>query len=227
VKRSTLKRFSAKQRPTLSFEIQAGYPHKWIAGADEVGRGCLAGPVVAGAVLLPEEIRFDQYPWLAEVNDSKKLSAIQREQLAPLIEGFAKSVGIGVASVLEIDQLNIFHASHLAIRRALEALKLRPHHILVDGKFLPKDPLVAPASAIVQGDQKCLSIAAASIIAKVWRDRYMQSLAGTFPGYGFAQNKGYPTLSHRQALRKLGLTEIHRRSFRMTSESELAMGSLT
>lgn len=123
-------------------------------------------------------------------------------------------MGVGVATVQEIDQINIFHASHLAIVRAIDALKLKPHHILIDGKFLPKTPLPAPASAVIKGDQKCLSIAAASIVAKVWRDQLMDKLEKKFPGYGFARHKGYPTPAHQEALRKQGVCEIHRRSFR-------------
>ncbi len=205
---------ATQKLPSLDYEKRAGYPLIGVAGADEVGRGCLAGPVVAAAVLLPPEISYEQHPWLVEVNDSKKVTAVMREKLAPWIVGWAASSAIGIATVEEIDQINIFHASHLAIQRALEGLKIRPRHILVDGKFLPRQSLVAPATAVIQGDQKCLSIAAASIIAKVWRDRYMVELDRQFPVYGFSQHKGYPTPAHCQSLLAHGICEVHRRSFK-------------
>jgi ribonuclease HII len=201
--------------PTLEYEIQAGYPNFDIAGADEVGRGCLAGPVVAAALVLPNVIHWDQHPWLAQINDSKKLNATMREYLAPLISAWAKAVAIGVVSVEEIDAINIFHASHLAIRRALEGLSIVPSHILVDGKFLPKDPLPVPASAVIKGDQHCLSIAAASIVAKVWRDQQMMQLDQHYPQYGLARHKGYPTPIHKRAIQEHGIAVIHRRSFKL------------
>lgn len=209
-----------KTSPDLSYETQVGYPSLILVGADEVGRGCVAGPVVAGAVALPKIIDYNQDPWLEEVNDSKKLTAQARDRLEPLILNWALSSGIGVATVEEIDQINIFHASHLAIIRAIEALKVKPHHILIDGKFLPKEKLPAPASAVVKGDQKCLSIAAASIIAKVWRDRHMLELDGKFPQYGFAKHKGYPTPAHALALKKNGITKFHRKSFKTVYECQ-------
>lgn len=162
---------------------------------------------------MPPQISYETDPWLLEVNDSKKVKPLTRERLAPLIMGWALAAGIGVATVEEIDQINIFHASHLAIVRAVEALQVKPHHILIDGKFLPRQGLSAPATAVIQGDQKSLSIAAASIIAKVWRDQHMVELEARFPGYGLAQHKGYPTPAHSLALKKQGVTEIHRRSF--------------
>lgn len=125
---------------------------------------------------------------------------------------------MGVATVQEIDEINIFHASHLAMIRAIEKLSIVPDHILIDGKFLPKQGLPAPATAVVQGDGKCLSIAAASIIAKVWRDQIMVELDQQLPVYGFAQHKGYPTPAHQDALKKHGVTEFHRRSFRTVSD---------
>ena len=205
--------------PDLSYESMYGYPKKHIAGADEVGRGCVAGPVVAGAVILPAKICFETHPWLLEIRDSKLLSPIQREKLAPLIKSFALASAIGVATVAEIDQINIFHAAHLAMTRALADLKIKPQHILIDGKFLPKqETLIAPATAIIKGDMKCLSIAAASVIAKVWRDNYMLELEDQYPGYGFAQHKGYPTPSHADALKKIGVSPVHRRSFKTVSE---------
>jgi ribonuclease HII len=199
--------------PDLHHESLIGYPKIVVAGADEVGRGCLAGPVVAAAVVLPPKIDFAKDPWLSEVHDSKKLSPAIREKLAPLVQKWALAAEIGYATVEEIDRINIFHASHLAIVRAVKALKTRPQHVLIDGKFLPREGLNLPASAVIKGDMKCLSIAAASIIAKVWRDQYMSELETQYPGYGFARHKGYPTSLHAQALKKQGVTPVHRRSF--------------
>jgi ribonuclease HII len=204
-------------QPSLKYEHQAGFPKLVVAGADEVGRGCLAGPVVAAALALPALICFEKNPWLAEVQDSKLMTPEARERLVPLIQNWALSFSLGFASVEEIDHINIFHASHLAIVRAVEGLSVQPHHILIDGKFLPRQKLPAPATAVIKGDQQCLSIAAASIIAKVWRDQHMVELDGKFPGYGFAQHKGYPTPQHKSALKKQGVTGIHRRSFKTVS----------
>lgn len=208
----------SKPVPTVDFEIQAGYPLHTVVGADEVGRGCVAGPVVAGAIILPAVIDWERDSWLKSVADSKLLSEDERERLAPLISGWAFACAIGVATVAEIDEINIFHASHLAIVRAIQNLGVQPRHILIDGKFLPREGLMAPATAIVKGDQKCLSIAAASIVAKVWRDRHMADLDSKYPGYGLAKHKGYPTPAHSQALRKQGACEIHRRSFKTVSD---------
>ncbi len=204
-----------KNLPGLEYEKKAGFPRVYVAGADEVGRGCLAGPVVAGAVILPTQVNYEDHPWLEEVNDSKKVTPLVRERLAPLITKWALATGIGIATVEEIDEINIFHASHLAIMRAVNALRVKPNHVLIDGKFLPKQGISIAASAVVKGDQKCLSIAAASIIAKVWRDQHMMELDQKFPDYGFAQHKGYPTVAHSQALKKQGVTEVHRRSFKL------------
>ncbi|MCM2324561.1 MAG: ribonuclease HII [Oligoflexia bacterium] len=183
-----------------------------VAGVDEVGRGCLAGPVVAGAVILPAVIDYAAYPWLADITDSKNLSPKAREQLAPLIEGWAVGAAVGHATVEEIDRINIYHASHLAMERAVAALGVRVEHVLVDGNAIPK-ALRCPSTAIVKGDLKCLSIAAASIIAKVWRDRLLTELDARYPGYGFAIHKGYGTPAHLEALKSLGACAVHRRSF--------------
>ena len=200
-----------------------------ILGIDEVGRGCLAGPVVAGAVLLPAVVDFERDPWLKEIKDSKLLKPEVRERLAPLITQWALASAIGVASVEEIDSINIFHASHLAMLRAAEetlaavtqntqfkplsAEKIQATtYALVDGKFLPKN-FPCRAQAVIKGDLKCLSIAAASIIAKVWRDRHMADLDAQYPGYGFSIHKGYSTPAHSSALKARGACPIHRRSF--------------
>jgi ribonuclease HII len=167
---------------------------------------------VAAAVILPAEISWAELPWLSGVADSKLLSSKKREELAPKIEAWVRSSAIGSASVEEIDRLNIHHASHLAMMRAIEALGVRPDHVLVDGKFIPKG-LKCDATAVIKGDQKCLSIACASIIAKVWRDRHMTELDLQYPGYGFSIHKGYSTPAHNNALKELGASVLHRRSF--------------
>jgi ribonuclease HII len=174
-------------------------------GIDEAGRGPWAGPVFAAAVILePNNIP----PGL---NDSKQLTEAKREALFEVIMSSA-DVGIGQAIVDEIDQLNILQANHLAMRRAVEALRQQPTLALVDGNRAP--PLSIRVQTIVKGDAKCLSIAAASIIAKVSRDRLMVSLDKTYPGYGFAKHKGYGTAAHAQALQRLGVCDAHRKSFK-------------
>lgn len=202
--------------------MKLGHPSLHVVGIDEVGRGCLAGSVVAGAVALPcDPDSFDSevHPWLKEVTDSKCLKPEVRERLAPLIEAWALASAVGVASVEEIDKINIYHASHLAMKRAADSVveKLAKQglvvsHILIDGNAVPKQ-LSAPATAIVKGDLKCLSIAASSIIAKVWRDREMCAYENLYPGYGFAVHKGYGTPGHCASLKTLGVTPLHRRSF--------------
>lgn len=177
-------------------------------GCDEAGRGCLAGPVVAAAVILPE--RF-AHPLL---NDSKQLSESQRELLRPIIEAEALSWGIGVCSPEEIDQLNILQASITAMHRAIDQLVLSPELLLIDGNRFRPYPGI-PHECIVKGDATYRSIAAASILAKTERDRMMLELAQQYPGYGFAEHKGYPTPQHRAALAELGPSPVHRLSFRL------------
>ncbi len=181
-----------------------------IAGVDEVGRGCLFGPVVAAAVILPDE----SLPALAAagVTDSKRLSASQREQLAVQIKAGAIACQIGLASVSEIDRLNILQASLLAMRRAISRLQPQPDFCLIDGnQRVPQ--LQIPHSTLVKGDQQSLAIAAASIIAKVWRDRLIVRLAAKYPAYDLAANKGYGTVKHRLMLQQVGLSRYHRQSF--------------
>ena len=178
----------------------------FIAGVDEVGRGPLAGPVVACAVIMPPDARA-----IPGVDDSKRLSAEQRNRLAPKIRERAVCYGIGAASVREIDRVNIYQATVIAMRRALGRLSVAPHHVLVDGK--PFRTLEIPHTAIVDGDDVCYSIACASILAKVTRDRVMRSLAGRYPGYRWERNVGYSTLAHLQGLADHGVTPHHRRSF--------------
>lgn len=177
-----------------------------VAGVDEVGRGPLAGPVTAAAVILkPDDIPEG-------LKDSKKLSAAARERLAIQIENRA-NVSIAHASVEEIDRLNILRASHLAMCRAVDGLGMPVDHALIDGNMIP-DGLTCAATAIVKGDSLSVSIAAASIVAKVARDRIMVDLAQQHPGYGWERNAGYPTKAHRDALQNLGVTPQHRRSFK-------------
>ncbi|HTL12655.1 MAG TPA: ribonuclease HII [Bdellovibrionota bacterium] len=179
---------------------------------DEVGRGCLAGPVVAAAVLLPPEISTSKDPWLKQVTDSKELEPEEREDLAPRIRAWAAGFAVAQCSAQEIDQHNILQASLIAMVRAVSALPRVPGHVLVDGNMIPKG-LTVPATAIIQGDLKCLSVACGSILAKVWRDAHLTELEARHPGYGFASNKGYPTPVHFQALDTLGPCVEHRRSF--------------
>ena len=176
-----------------------------VAGVDEAGRGALVGNVVAAAVILPAQ--FD----LPGLTDSKKLSARQREALFDAITAQALAWCAAAASPAEIDAMNIHHATLLAMRRAVEGLAISPQSVLVDGKFTPE--LAMPARAIVGGDASEACIAAASIIAKVTRDRQMMELEARFPGYGFAAHKGYGTKAHLAALTRLGATPEHRRSY--------------
>ena len=176
-----------------------------IAGVDEVGRGPLAGPVVAAAVILDPARPF------AGLADSKKLSPARRERLALDIRANALAWALGRAEVAEIDRLNIFQASLLAMRRAVEALPMTPDRVLVDGKHCP--PLACPCTAIVKGDATVPAISAASILAKVARDAELRELHDRYPRYDFARHKGYPTAVHREALRRYGPCPEHRRSF--------------
>ena len=178
---------------------------RWIAGTDEVGRGPLAGDVVAAAVIL------DPATPIPGLNDSKKLSDKQRQELVILIKEHALALSIGRSSVVEIDSLNILQASLLAMRRAVEALPRPPQLVYVDGNHIPDWRF--EAKAIVRGDTKIPAIAAASVLAKVTRDREMEALDSLYPGYGLAKHKGYPTKQHLEALAKLGPSPIHRKSF--------------
>ncbi len=179
-----------------------------VVGVDEVGMATLAGPVVAAACLVTPEVKL-----IRRVRDSKLLTRQQREELVPQIRARVKGIGIGAASVAEIHRYNIYHASHLAMQRALRQIG-EYDHVLVDGRRI-LDPAFAPGrhTEIVKGDRKSFAIAAASIIAKVTRDRLMAKLAARYPGYGWEHNCGYPTIDHRKALRELGVTPLHRRDF--------------
>ena len=181
-----------------------------VAGVDEVGVGPLAGPVVAAAVIFPPETE------IAGINDSKQLEPEQRSKLAATIRASASAIGVGSAEVGEIDRLNIYHAALLAMRRAIEALPLTPEHVLVDARIVPGVSI--PQNCFNKGDGLNFSIAAASIIAKTHRDRLMEELEKEYPGYGFAQHKGYGTPEHQQAIRELGPSPIHRLSFQFIRE---------
>ncbi|HAS60102.1 MAG TPA: ribonuclease HII [Algoriphagus sp.] len=178
------------------------------AGCDEVGRGCLAGPVVAAAVILPADY---ENPW---INDSKKLGKSQREELIEEIKLKSLDWAIAEATVAEIDQINILNASFLAMSRAIEMLKVKPEHLLIDGNRW-KSKLEYSYSCIIKGDGKFASIAAASILAKVHRDQMMEDLATSFPHYGWESNVGYPTKTHREGIQKHGISPWHRKSFQL------------
>jgi ribonuclease HII len=182
--------------------------YELIAGIDEVGRGALAGPVVASAVILPHPANL---PWFGLVRDSKELNSRKRESLFDLISKEAVAVGIGIVSSQVIDSVNILKATRLAMMQAVEKLPRQPAFLLIDRITLSQCPI--PQIGITRGDKSCLSIACASIIAKVTRDRIMEELDITYPGYGFAQHKGYGTKTHMSCLRKLGPSPIHRLYF--------------
>ena len=176
------------------------------AGCDEAGRGCLAGPVFAAAVILPETFQNEL------LNDSKQLTEKRRYALRPIIEQEALAWAVGIVMPEEIDRINILKASFLAMHRAVDQLKVRPQHLLIDGNRFTPYPEV-PHTTIVKGDGTYMSIAAASILAKTYRDDDMNQLDEQFPGYHWKENKGYPTKAHREAIRQFGITPHHRKSF--------------
>ena len=200
------------------------YEGKIEAGCDEAGRGCLAGSVFAAAVILPEDYHNEL------LNDSKQLTEKKRYQLREIIEHDAIAWAVGVVTPDEIDKINILNASILAMHRALDQLKVRPEAIIVDGnRFKPyfttqgDSPSVQlPHTTIVKGDGKYLSIAAASILAKTYRDDYMNRLAEEYPQYDWISNKGYPTKKHREAIRQYGITPYHRKTFNMLGDGQLS-----
>ena len=200
------------------------YEGKIEAGCDEAGRGCLAGSVFAAAVILPEDYHNEL------LNDSKQLTEKKRYQLREIIEQDAIAWAVGIVTPEEIDKINILNASILAMHRALDQLKVRPEAIIVDGnRFKPyfttqgDSPSVQlPHTTIVKGDGKYLSIAAASILAKTYRDDYMNRLAEEYPQYDWISNKGYPTKKHREAIRQYGITPYHRKTFNMLGDGQLS-----
>ena len=194
----------------------AYYINKVEAGCDEAGRGCLAGSVFAAAVILPPDYENEL------LNDSKQLSEKKRYLLRSMIEKDALDWAVGVVTAVEIDKINILNASILAMHRALDALSVRPEAIIVDGnRFKPYHDV--PHTTIVKGDGKYLSIAAASILAKTYRDDYMKAIAEEFPQYGWQSNKGYPTKKHRAAIKEYGISPYHRKSFTLLPPEELSI----
>src|SRR5690606_19230168 len=188
------------------------YLHKILeAGTDEAGRGCLAGPVTAAAVILPETFTNDS------LNDSKQLSVLRRDLLRPVLEEQAVCYGVCHVFEEEIDEINILNASITGMHRAIEQLSVVPEFILVDGnRFKPYGKI--PHECIIKGDSKYMSIAAASVLAKTYRDAYMDKIHEEFPMYNWKRNKGYPTKEHREAIRKYGISKYHRKSFRLLPE---------
>lgn len=199
------------------------YQGKIEAGCDEAGRGCLAGSVYAAAVIFPEDYQNEA------LNDSKQLTDKRRKQLREIIQHDAVAWAVGVVTPEEIDKINILNASILAMHRALDQLQVRPEAIIIDGnRFKPYRPVVdgsaiqIPHTTIVKGDGKFLSIAAASILAKTYRDDYMDELAKEYPQYDWTSNKGYPTKKHRDAIRQYGITPYHRKTFNMLGDGQLS-----
>ena len=192
------------------------YEGKIEAGCDEAGRGCLAGSVYAAAVILPDGYQNEL------LNDSKQLSEKKRYQLREIIERDAVAWAVGIVTPEEIDKINILNASILAMHRALDQLKVRPEAIIVDGnRFKPYQKL--PHTTIVKGDGKYLAIAAASILAKTYRDDYMNQLAEESPQYDWLSNKGYPTKKHREAIKQFGITPYHRKSYNLLGDGQLSL----
>lgn len=192
------------------------YEGKVEAGCDEAGRGCLAGSVYAAAVILPDGYQNEL------LNDSKQLTEKKRYQLREIIERDAVAWAVGIVTPEEIDKINILNASILAMHRALDQLKVRPEAIIVDGnRFKPYQEL--PYTTIVKGDGKYLSIAAASILAKTYRDDYMNKLAEEHPQYDWLSNKGYPTKKHREAIKQFGITPYHRKSYNLLGDGQLSI----
>lgn len=196
--------------PLLPYMLPDGFE----AGCDEAGRGCLAGPVYAAAVILPKDF---YHPLL---NDSKQLTAKQREKLRPIIEREAIAWGVYAVSPQEIDQINILKASITGMHRALDQLQVRPTHILVDGNRFYKYRNI-PHTCVVKGDAKYASIAAASVLAKTYRDEYMLKIAAEYPQYGWDRNMAYPTKEHRAAIAEYGVTPHHRMSYKLLEDPTL------
>lgn len=185
------------------------YPDLIEAGCDEAGRGCLAGPVYAAAVILPPDFACD------DLNDSKQLSEKKRYELRPYIEDQALAWAVGIVDQTEIDAINILNASFLAMHRAVAGLAISPQHLLIDGNRFRKYEDI-PHTCVVKGDGKLLPIAAASVLAKTYRDDFMDKIDAEYPQYGWSKNKGYPTKMHRAAIEQFGITPYHRLSFRLT-----------
>ena len=201
------------QNPDLTYETNLWPYYKHIAGLDEAGRGALAGPVAVGAVILPNDRAF-LFSTLNGVRDSKQMTPLERESLAPRIQETALTWSVGFASAQEIDTLGIVPATRLAALRALQGLSLTPHYLLTDFRLeLPQ--LDLPHTALVHGDALCLSIAAASVLAKTARDELMRELDSQYQGYGLGKHKGYGTQLHRLAMKRMGISPIHRKTFQV------------
>ena len=192
------------------------YEGKIEAGCDEAGRGCLAGSVYAAAVILPDDYQNEM------LNDSKQLTEKKRYQLREIIERDAVAWAVGIVTPEEIDKINILNASILAMHRALDQLKVRPEAVIVDGNRFKKYKDL-PHTTIVKGDGKYLAIAAASILAKTYRDDYMNELAKEYPQYDWLSNKGYPTKKHREAIKQFGITPYHRKSYNLLGDGQLSL----
>ena len=192
------------------------YEGKIEAGCDEAGRGCLAGSVYAAAVILPEDYQNEL------LNDSKQLTEKKRYQLREIIQRDAVAWAVGIVTPEEIDKINILNASILAMHRALDQLKVRPEAVIVDGNRFKKYQDL-PHTTIVKGDGKYLAIAAASILAKTYRDDYMNDLAKEYPQYDWLSNKGYPTKKHREAIKQFGITPYHRKSYNLLGDGQLSI----
>ena len=197
--------------PDLTYEKYLWHHYQYIAGLDEAGRGALAGPVAVGAVILPKS-KTRLLRTLAGVRDSKQMTPLERDSLAPRIKEAALAWGIAFASADEIDSLGIVHATRLAAIRALQCLSISPEYLLTDFRLeLPQ--LDISQTSLVKGDAHCLSIAAASVLAKTARDAYMSQLDSQYPNYGLGKHKGYGTQAHRLAMKRLGYSSIHRKTF--------------
>lgn len=203
--------------PVKECEMLLPYLHKELieAGCDEAGRGCLAGAVYAASVILPADYKNEL------LNDSKKLTENQRYKLREVIESDALAWAVGVVLPEEIDKINILNASFLAMHRAIDRLVLRPQHLLIDGNRFNPYPDI-PHTTVVKGDGKYLSIAAASVLAKTYRDDYMNRLHEEYPMYDWKDNKGYPTKKHRDAIHRYGVTPYHRMSFNLLGDGQLS-----
>lgn len=192
------------------------HPELIEAGCDEAGRGCLAGPVVAAAVILPDDFRHD---WL---NDSKQLTEKKRIELRTVIEEQATCWSVSFVNNEEIDRINILQASILGMHRAVQALEIKPQHLLIDGNRFRPYPSINH-TCIIKGDSKYLSIAAASILAKTYRDDFMDELDVQFPKYAWKKNKGYPTKKHREAIREFGESRFHRKTFNLLGDGQMSL----
>jgi len=207
--------FTLSLHVSSQFKMLLPFLHKNLieAGCDEAGRGCLAGAVFAASVILPADFTCE------ELNDSKQLTEKQRYRLREIIEKEALAYAVGIVSPAEIDEINILNASFLAMHRAVEQLSLNPEHLLIDGNRFKKYKNI-PHICVIKGDSKYLSIAAASILAKTYRDDYMQKLHSEFNMYDWNNNKGYPTKKHREAIREFGATVYHRNSFTLLPDDK-------